>query len=256
MDFSSYQNMSLFDFVADVRKNGHFVLFDNGIGWRKMHSSYENMHSVLLNIASLKEKAIERGNTMIVRESLEKLNKICSEMDAFEVADFLDTSFSNGPYDMKRIYNSKIGWIIPSKKILNVIYDVQQKFNKTICDFGSGKGLLSFLLLNIGCSIQSVDKYIDESYFSIPSIIVPNGVEYMIPSTYILLMSWGLYPISILENYVKNGGNCIIIIGENETGCTNPPYNFFEGDSQWCVTIYEIPNFDGIYTKMSVSIRK
>jgi hypothetical protein len=65
-----------------------------------------------------------------------------------------------------------------------------------------------------------------------------------------------LYSSSILENYVASGGKCVIIIGEDEDGCTNPSYNVFTDQPDWDVVVHDIPNFSGIYTKMSISVRR
>ena len=92
-----------------------------------------------------------------------------------------------------------------------------------------------------------------------PCLKVKQSDVYRVPKDHIFLVSWG-YPESdageALENYISDGGRCVIIIGEDERGCTYPSYDYFAKQSQWTTELIEIPNFHLISTKMSVSIRK
>ena len=253
---SAYYKMDLRDFVNEVRTNGLFVKTPTSCS-RKMHIVYEDMREVFFAITrdSSKEKAHLRGSNYLVSETLNKISNIKTERDVYDVADFMDITFTYGSYYVKDAYNTMIGWTIPSRTMLSVIQQLQKESGKRICDYGSGKGLLTYLLRKIGCNVRSVDKYINTQCFSKLDVVLSCKGTYKIHPNDILLMSWGLYNSSMLERYVRNGGTCVVIIGEDEDGCIYPPYNFFENDPEWTVTLYEIPNFQGVYTKMSVSIK-
>lgn len=254
---SAYCKLDLRDFVNEVRMNGMFIETPTTCS-RKMHMVYEDMRKVFHAITcdSYRTKVEKRGCDYLVNESLKKINNIKTERDVYDVADFFDSTFANGSYNIKDSYNMMIGWTIPSRTMLSVIQQLQKESGKRICDYGSGKGLLTYLLRKIGCNVRSVDKYINTQCFSKPDVVLSCKGTYKIHPNDILLMSWGLYKPSMLERYVRNGGTCVVIIGENEDGCICPPYNFFENDPEWTVTLYEIPNFQGIHTKMSVSMKK
>jgi hypothetical protein len=249
---SAYFKMDLRDFVTEVRTNGHIVETKYGFS-RKMHISYENMLDVFTSIQHLRDAAEARGNAFLIREALQKIIGIKTERDAYEAADFLDYTFNCGSYRLKDAYNETFGWVIPSVQMLSIIKQLQLSTGKRICDYGSGKGLLTYLLRKIGCNVRSVDKYINASCFAKPDVVLSRRGNYKIHSTDILLMSWGLYNPSMLRRHVRNGGSCVIIIGEDEDGCICPPYNYFDENPEWTVALYDVPNFHGIYTKMSVS---
>ena len=108
-----------------------------------------------------------------------------------------------------------------------------------------------------------------------------NNVD-IIPADHILLISWGPNtdemdsyhlneglgsPIDImrgktrtgmipyLHSYLNRGGKCVIIIGEEDIGCTTPTASYFVGRSDWKVSIRTIPNFYENSTFMSVNIK-
>jgi hypothetical protein len=161
----------------------------------------------------------------------------------------------------KDYYNKHIGWTIPSWEMLSQIKSIHKQLNTPICDYGSGSGLLSHLLKLMDCDVYGVDRkkgWKNVGKFHRPDITVDEEECYPVPSDHIFLISWGYLTgkVSPLNEYVEHGGKCVIIIGEDNEGCTYPSYDYLSGASGWVSQVTDVPNFYGIYTKMSINTRQ
>lgn len=161
--------------------------------------------------------------------------------------------------DRKGYYNQQIGWTIPSWEMLLQIKSVQKQLNAPICDYGSGSGLLTHLLKLMDCDVYGVDckkGWSNVGKFHKPDILVEDKDGfYQVPANHIFFISWGYINEPTLKNYIERGGKCVIIIGENEEGCTYPSYDALSAVSGWTSRVVTVPNFHGIYTKMSINLR-
>lgn len=73
----------------------------------------------------------------------------------------------------------------------------------------------------------------------------------------ILFIAWGTYRLEcIIYDYVEQGGKCIIILGEEERGCTFGP-DFFVNNPNWKVELHKVPGPASLYSeRLSINIRK
>lgn len=130
---------------------------------------------------------------------------------------------------------------------------IKQIYHAPICDYGCGQGLLVKLLKLLDVDCYGVDLQNGKFH---PCITIKEGERYRVPKDHSFLVSWGhpLAPVSeALKQYIQDGGRCVIIIGEDSSGCTSPSYDYFEDNPQWDVEVVEIPNFQCIQTKMSIN---
>ena len=192
-------------------------------------------------------------NVWTIRACLERVVIFCNADSHTNKAD-IDEQWCR----RKDHYNKHIGWTIPSWEMLSQI----KQIGRPICDYGSGSGLLIHLLKLIGCDAYGVDyhHYTNEwgnvGKFCRPKVYVMSEDQiFHVPSDHIFLISWGYINRDPINDYIERGGKCVIIIGEDDEGCTHPPYDLFNDMSDWTCQIIEIPNFYGIYTKMSINRR-
>lgn len=135
----------------------------------------------------------------------------------------------------------------------------QKKVKKPICEYCAGNGLLLHLLSLVGCDVYGVDLAKEgpqkRTFNKMTFLNDSSHPNYQVPIDHIFLISWGPYMWSCKPflDYITRGGKFVIIIGEDYGGCTNPSYDFFWKTPGWITQFVEIPNFKGVYTKMSIN---
>lgn len=78
-----------------------------------------------------------------------------------------------------------------------------------------------------------------------------------------LLISWGRDLDYVVNSYIQSGGRCIIVIGENEDGCTFFPQHPLlpaskqssdtrNPERQWTLNVFPAPNFQHMFTYLFV----
>lgn len=138
-------------------------------------------------------------------------------------------------------------YAIPSSKAINQIVTWFHERNKIVpetklVDFGAGSGLWSLLLNHAGIPKESLiavdlpeeNKHIHKFTRKYYDII--ESKNYKVDSNDIFCILWGYIDKNIIDDYIKRGGKCIIILGEESNGCTNPPGDLFIHDNRWDVT--------------------
>lgn len=169
---------------------------------------------------------------------------------------------------MKSAFNLTLGWTIPDKIIVDGIAEAYKKHaggaKAKVVDYGSGVGLISHLLNIEGIPTISVDEKIINGRVFVKPRVVKN---YIVNPKDILLISWGLdkdthesdHFYNVVQKYIIDGGKCVIIIGEVESGCTFPA-DYFSANKhrrrKWDTTSYEILNFYTVHTFMTVNHRR
>lgn len=198
-------------------------------------------------------------NVWAIRQCLSRVVEFCDKHTHTRTED-LDEEWR----DRKDYYNLDIGWTIPSWDMLMQIKSVQQQRKKPVCDYGAGSGLLTHLLKLVGCDVYGVDLndgWKNVGKFHGPEILISetggDHPSFVVPNDHIFLISWGYLNVegSPLNDYIERGGRCVIIIGEDDDGCTYPSYEYLKGQKEWQTHIIEVPNFHGIHTRMSINIR-
>lgn len=194
-------------------------------------------------------------NVWTIRVCLSHIVEFCDEQTHSNAED-LDEKWMR----RKDYYNQSIGWTIPSWEMLSHIKSIHKQLRAPICDYGSGSGLLTHLLTLMDCDVYGVDLmegWKNVGKFHQPEVLTNDNELYHVPPNHIFLISWGYIhgKTNPLQDYVDQGGKCIIIVGEDDDGCTYPSYDCLNGATGWTTQVVEVPNFCGIHTKMSINIR-
>ena len=121
----------------------------------------------------------------------------------------------------KGLANSSLCWALPSKLSLDFVEKCMKDTMSTrIVDMGSGTGLWSYLLRARGLPVLAVDLPEGERWPTSRTYVKPVTTYHQEPGD-MLLVTWGCSSSSI-DEFVANGGQAIVIQGEDEYGCTVP----------------------------------
>lgn len=142
-----------------------------------------------------------------------------------------------------------VAYAIPSKtaveQVVTWFWDYK-KLNKgaKLVDFGCGSGIWCFLLNDagiprdslIGVDLPDENKTLHNFGRKYYDIIYDNN--YQVDKDDIFFITWGYDVETIVDDYVKRGGKCVIILGDD--GCAHPSGDYFVGNDNWKVTITKV----------------
>lgn len=188
------------------------------------------------------------------KKSLNSLKEMINFLE--EISKDSVNQFANSLWTYKGIYNSKIGWALPTETAINFIYQSWQRHlakypTARLIDRGAGTGIYSLLLAERGISKDSLialevpyppknsefDNFSDDCSNDDQPEIFPTKVEERFsfypltivePGTFeyrkedFILICWG-HPSNDFRDvrkYLNEGGTCLVIQGEMNGGCT------------------------------------
>jgi hypothetical protein len=176
----------------------------------------------------------------------------------------VDSSMNSG--QIKNIYNNYIGWALPSRKACQLVVDEWQKDpSRNIVDLGAGTGVFCKVFNDLGVSSDKLITVDLENPTHISAFgdtksikrrefwpVIRNNYYQPNPED-IVFIAWGTTGIdNIIDDYVKRGGKCIIILGE--TNVTYDPEKFIDQED-WMVKLHHVPGPLSIYAEQ-LSINK
>lgn len=150
------------------------------------------------------------------------------------------------------IFVSFASYAIPSDQAIDQIvtwFNEYRKISPTakFVDFGAGSGLFSLLLNDAGIpkdsliAIDKSDKNKKLHKFGRKYFDIIEDENYKVDPNDIFFVAWGFIHGNALEDYIEKGGRCVIILGENEGGCTHPSGDYFKDDKEWNVINIKVP---------------
>ena len=131
------------------------------------------------------------------------------------------------------IFVTYISYAVPTPQVISLIYEAYSEHLKLypsakLVDLGTGSGVFPWLLERQGISkdkIIAVDVPAEKKTNQCLSLFWDNIIEddnYKVDKDDIILIAWGYGRYSALDQYIISGGKCVVIIGENQEGCTLP----------------------------------
>jgi len=160
-------------------------------------------------------------------------------------------------------------WFIPNMELINEIIKLHITTKLPVYDMGCGYGLMVALLnyLDIPCygldnnsetyDRQKLIKLLQPFNIILPSDdkFVTDNINNITGCDFIFFQSWGR-STECLKNYINNGGKYIIIVGEDDDGCTHPSASFIKSknyDIKSSIDI-KIPVWTGIRDWANISV--
>jgi hypothetical protein len=144
---------------------------------------------------------------------------------------------------VKEIYNRYIGWALPSKKACQLVVNTwKRQPSARVIDMGAGTGLFCRVFHHLGIPENRL-LAVDLPNPSHTSVLNKNfwPIHYgafEVGEDDILFIAWGV-DRSVIEDYVANGGQWVIILGEIDGGCTVPA-DFFNDHVDWEVELHTV----------------
>jgi len=168
----------------------------------------------------------------------------------------------DNPFDCKNVLITRIqemfSWSIISLELIDEIILMYEDTNYPVYDMGCGRGLMVILLNYLNVPTFGFDNGQDSNVDKLPifkdavvDLISHFGIPWcgddkfffkdintitslkkgktsmdrrLMKCKYIFFQSWGRTSQAV-DNYVHNGGEYIIIVGEGQDGSTNPGYD-------------------------------
>jgi hypothetical protein len=138
-------------------------------------------------------------------------------------------------YCLRDILTSVVGFALPSFKALHILNKWLNEINakrpqSKIVNVGAGSCAWEFLLNRT--DIVSVDR--KKATHSFKKQFMPViREEYTVHPDDVLMIMWGYGMSGIVDDYVRRGGWCVILIGESQCGCTDPSGDYFSTDGEF-----------------------
>lgn len=156
--------------------------------------------------------------------------------EIFALVDLYEKLYSLYIYVVKHTYNNTIGWALPSRLVCSKIMTHWQEHvlrypEARLVDAGAGSGIFSFMFHSLGISkvdIVALDLEKPTHSSDEQRKFWPIVTQYDIQPTDLLFVAWGSNIYNVVDKYVKNGGTCVIILGEANDGCTFPSDYFLD----------------------------
>jgi hypothetical protein len=136
---------------------------------------------------------------------------------------------------IKHIYNSSVGWALPSKRACELMYQAwcnhAVKYpDARFIDVGAGTGIFSYMMSQMGvpCDrIVALDRAKPTHALQGQRKFWPHVTECGVMWCDLLFVAWGYGSEQIIDEYIWTGGTCVVILGELEYGCTFPADYFY-----------------------------
>jgi len=151
-------------------------------------------------------------------------------------------SFEVFAHRLRDVYISQVSWAIPSKEVIDEIYNrtVVNNVKSKILEVGAGNGFWAYLLERRGCKVFATDdfssKLIDfqKTFFSVEKISAVKAVQKYNPHASVLMMIWAPYGSSMAyDALMEFNGNMFIYIGEMKGGMCADDAFFDELSKNW-----------------------
>ena len=203
-------------------------------------------------------------------EKIDRITLLCKEAvtkeEFFELVDIYSELFKAYIMSIKTIYNTLIGWALPSKLVCETVYATYLNHIKAypdakIIDLGAGSGIFSYMFHQMGIPndrIIAVD--LEKPTHSNPEQRkfwnITKNSNFEFDPIDILFVAWGSGIYGNVDKYCDNGGTCVIILGETGDGCTFPS-DYLSENEQWTVESHHVPGPASAYSEyLTVNIKK
>lgn len=259
----SENNQDVFD-IIDTLKNSNIEydpLFEQ-IFTEALLYKIDNIQDVI--------KVIDMMNNIGHNEKLnlpEYMNKIIN------IIVKLINDDDNFWYTIRSKFNANVGWAIPSDKAIKTIaswVNEYADFQKTqhniittkLVDVGAGSGIWELLLHNRGVhadKLLSIDLPNEKKTHKFKHVYwdIQEIENYSVDINDILFVAWGYGVRNIIDDYVNRGGKCVILLGEQEGGCTSPGTDYFENKKDWIVfEVYVVAGMSCIPECLTLNVLK
>ncbi|QKF93514.1 hypothetical protein QKU48_gp0056 [Fadolivirus algeromassiliense] len=167
---------------------------------------------------------------------------------------------------LRQSFITFVGYAIPSEKAIHTItnwFFEQQKINNNIklVDMGAGSGIWELLLHDAGIpkeSLIAVDLPKDKKTHKFERLFWPviEDMAYKVDPSNIMFIAWGYMTSNIIKEFEDRGGKCVIILGENESGCTYPESDYFKDNLNWTTTVVHVTGGASRYDMLTLNIKK
>lgn len=167
----------------------------------------------------------------------------------------------------KTIFNNLIGWALPSREACSLVVSAWRTRSKIhpecrIIDVGAGSGVYCHIFHELGVPKDNIVAYdLEKPTHTSPgqrNFFPITTTNLVVRSTNIIFMAWpcfGENRVPVWSDYIKQGGDCIIIQGEID-GCTSPCADHYQEETSWTTEMYPVPGaavYDHEY--LSINIR-
>lgn len=165
---------------------------------------------------------------------LDRYVKLCFEAvkleEIFELVQLYDQLYREYIMSIKHVYNSTIGWALPSQKACTHLHNawlahVEKYPDARFIDVGAGTGIFSYVMYLQGVPREKVIAF-DRAE---PTHKLKGQRQFWqcvtnvdISPNDLLFVGWGCGTSQIVDDYIWSGGHCLVILGEMEDGCTFP----------------------------------
>jgi len=166
-----------------------------------------------------------------------------------EYRDIVDHCFT---LTVKIVFNDYIGWALPSKKACTKTIEAFNEHLKLfpkarLVDLGAGSGVFCSIFHELGIPKDNIlaiehsqSRHRLENQRKFWDVIVDD--EFVADKEDVIFIAWGLGQDCVLEKYIEDGGKCVIILGESNTGCTLPSNWFYVNDYEgWTTKTKGVP---------------
>ena len=161
-------------------------------------------------------------------------------------------------YELRSSMVKEFAWAVPNNDAIEAI----QALNKDIIEIGSGSGYWAQVLNEAGRNVIAFDAHIGgyeftEKWFAVKEGSIENIKDHADKA---LMLCWPNYDESFAFDaaveYLENGGDTLIYIGEGHYGCTaNDDFHNLMC-KEFNVTTIAIPQWSGIHDYLNICTRK
>ena len=150
----------------------------------------------------------------------------------------------------REVFIKYISYAVPDPLAINYVYNAYLKHinlypNAKLIDLGAGSGVFTWLFNRKGIpadKLVALDLNQDDKTHTFELSFWPTTTAYKINKDDIIFIAWGIHRMEeIVDNYILDGGRCVIIQGEY--GCTFQP-DFISDNSkyntEWITSIYRV----------------
>lgn len=218
--------------------------------------------------------ALEKQHSRIpnFNEKIDKFVELClnatSVKDLYYLADLYTEMFREYVVSIKHVYNSTIGWALVTEKACGLLHSAVLKHFETypdarFIDVGAGSGVFAHILCELGIPKEKIIAFdLEEPTHKLEGQRTFWNITHTvdIKPTDVIFVAWGSGTTRIVDQYMSNGGKCVIILGELCYGCTFPADYFVENSdcsfddgsndnenpvntrsSSWDIDMYHVP---------------
>ena len=207
----------------------------NDIGTKPVHEDLDESYYKKCTGFSYNEFLDECKN---INNDYEKFDRVLEKyisMEGFKRSMFRD------------IFISYVSFAVPTHQVIEIIYQTFMKHlerypDAKLIDLGCGSGVFTWLLYRKGIQrdkLIAVDVPSEKKTQKFSATYWNDIIEdenYIINPNDMVFIGWGYFSI---KKHVNNGCKCILILGEDDDGCTLTA-DYFKDNKEWNVIKYEV----------------